>query len=433
MIKRKLFIISILLILFSAGFLSLARLSSGIDNEISISTLNSSSLDYTNATVISDSATPWNTGTSNSPKITIDISGTIHVVWEDTTDGAWGTDYEIMYASNSGSGWTNATVISDDGTNWNDGNSLESAIAVDSSGTIHVIWYDGTDGAWGTDYEIMYASNSGSGWTNATVISDDGTNWNDGNSEYPDIAVDSSGTIHVIWEDTTDGAWGTDYEIMYASNSGSGWTNATVISDDGTNWNDGTSEYPDIAVDSSGNIHVVWEDDTVGAWGTDVEIMYAFNNGSGWTKATVISDIHNGIIWNDGDSNKPTIAVDRSGTIHVVWYDLTDGAWGTDNEIMYASNSGSEWSLPYVISDDDTNWNDGNSEYPDIAIDNKGKAHVVWHDSTDGAWGTDIEIMYTSFTAFIPSSGGGISFGYTSIFLMIIGIVSVIVYTKKKL
>jgi len=111
-----------------------------------------------------------------------------------------------------------------------------------------VVWYDGTAGPWGTDYEIMYVNYSSSaGWSNATVISDgfEGTYWNDGSSYYPSIAVDNSGNVHVVWEDDTAGPWGTDYEIMYVNYSSSaGWSNATVISDGfgGVYWNDGNSQ-----------------------------------------------------------------------------------------------------------------------------------------------------------------------------------------------
>ena len=497
MIKRKLFIISILVILFSTSFFSLTSMSNGIDNEISSSSLKTSSLDYKNATIISDSAIPWNDGVSYDPKIAIDNSGTIHVVWEDYTVGAWGTDVEIMYASSSdGITWSNATVVSDDVTGWNDGSSYDTDIAVDKTRKIHVVWEDNTNGAWGTDTEIMYTSSSdGITWSNATVISDDGTlwnndgsynpsitvdktneihivwldytdgawgtdseimytsssdgitwsnatvisdsatPWNDQASQDPNIATDNSGTIYVVWEDNTDGTWGTDYEIMYTSSSdGITWSNATVISDDGTNWNDDSSYNPSIAINSTGNIHVVWYDYTDGDWGTDIEIMYASSiDGITWSKGIVISDLHNGIIWNDGASWEPSIAIDKTDKIHVVWYDYTPGLWGADSEIMYTSKIGTEWSLPYVISDDQTYWNDGDSYNLDITVDTNGKAYVVWEDDTNGAWGIDREIMFTSFTAFTPSSGGGISFGYTFIFFMIIGVISIIGYTKKKL
>ena len=495
MIKRKILFISIVVIIFSTGFFSLSSVSNGINNDIPTSTLKTSFLDYTNATVISDDGTNWNVGSSNNPAIVVGIDGKAHVVWQDSTDGLWGTDSEIMYASSiDGITWTNATAISDDISLWNDDSSFNPDIAIDKNNQIHVVWYDYTDGAWGIDTEIMYTSSvDGITWTNATIVSDDGTNWNNGSSIFAEIAVDITNQIHVVWEDETDGVWGIDVEIMYASNDGSGWTNATVISDDGTNWNDGYSNHPDIAVDKTGKINVVWSDNTDGAWGGDDEIMYSFNNGAGWSNVTIISD--DGILWNDGASYDPQLAIDNEGTIHVVWDDYTDGAWGIDTEIMYTSSvDGITWTNATIVSDDGTNWNNGLSIFAEIAVDTNeivhvvwqdytdgvwgidteimyslyngtewsnatvvsdgynetywnddssfdssiavskdGKAYIVWFDSTDGAWGTDTEIMYTSFSAFTPSSGGGISFGYTFIFFMIIGVISIIGYTKKKL
>ncbi|MHA1299099.1 MAG: hypothetical protein ACTSO9_06600 [Candidatus Helarchaeota archaeon] len=113
------------------------------------------------------------------------------------------------------SSWSKATVISDSRPPWNNDNSYNPSMAIDNNGVIHVVWYDETAGAWGTDYEIMYISYTASGWSNATVISDDSTGWNTGDSYYPSIAVDNNGIIHVAWTDNTAGSWGSDREIMY--------------------------------------------------------------------------------------------------------------------------------------------------------------------------------------------------------------------------
>jgi hypothetical protein len=62
--------------------------------------------------------------------------------------------------------------------------------------------------------------------------------------------------------------------------------NATVISDgygDNWGWNINNSDNSAIVIDDSGNLHVVWADDTPGKWGPgydfptnlDKEIMYA--------------------------------------------------------------------------------------------------------------------------------------------------------------
>jgi hypothetical protein len=73
--------------------------------------------------------------------------------------------------------------------------------------------------------------NSGK-WSKVTVISDDYTGWNNGTSGSPSIAIDNNGSIHVVWHDETAGIWNNgfgDYEIMHTNYTATGWSNATVI------------------------------------------------------------------------------------------------------------------------------------------------------------------------------------------------------------
>ncbi len=291
----------------------------------------------------------WNDGYSYVPSITIDKNDSIHVVWSDSTAGVWGlgTDYEIMYTKYSNvSGWSNATVISDGyaGVYWNDARSTYPKIKTDSSGGVHVVWQDESDGVWGTDIEIMYVSYTEAlGWSNITLISDgfSGIYWNDGESEEPSIVVDSNDIVHVVWQDNTPGVWGGDYEIMYSTLGAAGWSFPKVISDGymGVYWNIDDSKYPSINVDGLGNPHVVWSDHTDGVWGIDREIMYTkYSEETGWTLSKVISDGFMEAYWNTGDSNYPSIAYGNE-EMHIVWRDTTDGVWGTDYEIMYSNVS----------------------------------------------------------------------------------------------
>jgi hypothetical protein len=165
--------------------------------------------------VISDDTTGWNFDTSWKPAITIGIDGKVHVVWEDQTDGEWGADTEIMYVNYTAVGWSNATVISDDATGWNTGASYNPSIAIYSHVKVHVVWEDYTDGEWGTDTEIMYVNYTVAGWSNITVISDDPTGWNTGGSGYPCVIVDINGTVHVVWEDVIE-LLATESEILYS-------------------------------------------------------------------------------------------------------------------------------------------------------------------------------------------------------------------------
>ena len=395
--KYHLFQFIIFLTIILSLVISLASLSPCIDKRIKSSSIKLPE---------NDLEINWNNGESVHPDTMIDSLGGLHVVWEDYTNGIWGNDSEIMYISNSGSGWSNTTVISDDGTNWNNGSSSRPSIAVDNSEEIHIVWGDHTEGIWGIDSEIMYVSyTEGDGWSNATVISD-GYNdiyWNNGSSSRPSIAGDNTGKVHVVWEDYTDGFWGTDWEIMYVSHiDGFGWSNATVISDgyNSTYWNNDSSASPSIAVDNSGKIQVVWMDETNGIWGTDGEIMYCSStDGISWLNATVISD--DVTKWNNGAPYKSSIVIDNSGKIHVAWEENTYGVWGGgifDTEIMYtSSNDGLTWSNATVISDgyNGLYWNNGTSSSPSIAVDNSGKIHISWDDHAYGVWGNDKDIMYT--------------------------------------
>ena len=94
-----------------------------------------------------------------------------------------------LYAQIAQADWAPAKRLT-----WNSGYSWEPAVAVDSSGRVHVVWHDDTPG----NFEIYYkrSTDGGSTWTAPQRLS-----WNTVDSEFPDIAVDSSGHLHVVWHD----------------------------------------------------------------------------------------------------------------------------------------------------------------------------------------------------------------------------------------
>jgi len=105
-------------------------------------------------------------------------------------------------------------------------------------------------------------------WTATEVISTEST---DG-SDYPSLAVDPDGNIHVAWyEDTDYGGSGADRDIFYKAKIDGSWTTTEVISTESTD----PSYVPSLAVDPDGNIHVAWFDDTdYGGAGTDPDVFY---------------------------------------------------------------------------------------------------------------------------------------------------------------
>jgi hypothetical protein len=215
--------------------------------------------------------------------------------WEDNTPG----NHEIYYAKSTdeGSTWTANRRLT-----WTSGISEDAAAVVNSIGHLNLVWHDNTSGG----YEVYYrkSTDEGSTWTASRRLT-----WTSGVSECPALAVDSSDFPHMFWGDNTPG----DFEIYYRKSTDGG---VTWTANQRLTWNSGNSLNPAIAVDSSDFLHMFWEDDTPG----NFEIYYrkSLNGGAAWTA-------NQRLTWNSGNSLNPAIAVDASGNLHVVWEDATAG------------------------------------------------------------------------------------------------------------
>jgi hypothetical protein len=190
----------------------------------------------------------WTSGISQHPKLAVDSSGGLQVVWEDNNPGEY--NYEVYYkkSTNSGNTWSAAKRLS-----WTDGGSFRPVPAAGPSEDLHLVWYDENP----TPYEIYYkkSTDAGDSWAATRRLTFDS-----GGSEYPSLAVDGSGALHLVWE-------GLNGELTYrkSTDSGSTWTANQRLT-----WTTGLSWDPRIVADSSGNLHLVWEDNTPLSW----EIYY---------------------------------------------------------------------------------------------------------------------------------------------------------------
>jgi len=234
-------------------------------------------------------------GYSGNPAIAVELSGKLHAVWQDDSTG----NYEINYkkSPDGGATWTINKRLT-----WTSGASQNPDIAVDASGHIHAVWYDDIAG----NQEIFYAKSidNGATWTSGKRLS-----WNAGGSEAPGIEVDGSDNLHVIWRDDTPG----NEEIFYAksTDNGASWIAARRLT-----WTSGGSWSPDIFVDSSDNLNVVWYDNTSG--NGEIYHKKSQDGGATWTA-------NKRLTWNSANSYDPVIAVNSAGNIFVVFCDDTLG------------------------------------------------------------------------------------------------------------
>jgi len=299
----------------------------------------------------------YSSGTSFQPAIATDSSNNIHVVWDDDSPG----NREIFYkrSTDGGATWSAAKRLT-----YSLGFSMVPAIATDSSNNLHVAWMDDSPGNW----EIFYkrSTDGGTTWSPAKRLT-----YSSGSSYYPDIAIDLSNNINVVWQDDSPGNW----EIFYkrSTDGGTTWSAAKRLT-----YSSGYSGLPDIATDTSNNLHVVWYDYSPGNW----EIFYkrSTDGGTTWSAAKRLT-------YSSGYSSGPDIATDTSNNLHVVWYDYSPGNY----EIFYkrSTDGGATWSAAKRLT-----YSLGFSMVPAIATDSSNNFHVVWDDDSPGNW----EIFYKRST-----------------------------------
>jgi len=238
-------------------------------------------------------------GGSMCPAVAIGSGDNVHIVWQDSTPGDWEIHYKR--STDGGTTWGGARRLT-----WTDGESLNPAIA--SGDNVHIVWEDEAPG----NYEIYYkrSTDGGTTWGEAKRLT-----WTSAGSFAPATAMGTSGQVHVAWSDD---ATGND-EIYYrrSTDGGATWNGARRLT-----WTTGGSFAPAIAVDSSGQIHIAWHDDT--SLGNEIYYKRSADGGAAWSKIDRLT-------FNSGASENPAWAVDSADTLHLVWQDATPGNY----EIYY--------------------------------------------------------------------------------------------------
>ncbi|MFX0135528.1 MAG: hypothetical protein ACFFDN_17925 [Candidatus Hodarchaeota archaeon] len=351
---------------------------------------NAATKTWTTTVVVSTEST----GISQCPTIAVDGSGNVHVAWHDGTNyGGSDTDIDIFYKrwNATTKTWTVTEVVSTESTE----NSFYPTIAVDDSENVHVAWEDrGT----ATDWDILYKRWNGTAWNGYISATDVVSTESTTEACEPTIAVDSSGNVHLAWyDDTSYGDSGIDLDIFYKRWNGATWGGYINATDVVSTESNESSCHPTIAVDGLGNVHVAWEDLTnYGGSGTDYDIFYKRWNGATWGGYINATDV----VSTEGSktSNYPTIAVDGSGNVHVAW----EEAKGLNPNILYKRWNGATWS-GYINTTDVVSTESTSETFkPAIAVDGSGNVHVAWEDTTNYTdAGTDYDIFYKCFL--VPS------------------------------
>jgi hypothetical protein len=319
------------------------------------------------------------------PSIAVDQEN-VHIVWF----YFWGTPQvpgqsDIVYVNSNDAGqtWSNRQILSP-------GDPIDVQnpdIAVNGSDNIHMVWHD-TRGI--SNFEIIYCNSTDGGitWSDSKMISvDDGKN-----SEAPLIGVSNS-NIHVIWVDSRHSSESSppNTEIYYVRST-----------DGGITWDDGLGNVgverrltnapyasaPRGIVVTGNTIHVLWSDGRNGISRGDVYYKRSLDNGATWEDGLGNINQDRRITTNSTDHIASSIAVSGS-TIHTVWTD----AIGSNYYLYYrnSTDNGATWGAIKLLVGPFP----GTTYKPRLAAYNN-TVHIVWMDMRDD--GSTREIYYKNST-----------------------------------
>ena len=290
-------------------------------------------------------------GQSTGPAIAMDGQRTAHVVWAEGSTGS----AQVTYAQKSpGQPWSSPVAISAA-----PGLFSPPVIAVDNASVVHVLWATYAS----PGLEFYYTRKApGAGWSAPRVLIQDPSARSQGQLA---LAAACEGGVHLVWTN-----------CCTSSPSGRWWLTHARIASGGTvpesprtvGYSVATDPvYPAIAADAGCALHLVYND-WAGA-GTKWDLFYRKRRSSGtWTSPQNIARLAE-------DAHAPAIAVGPGDSLHVVWDNLVyNGDWRQD--IFYTGKApGQGWATPENVT------NSPPSYYwsaPVVAVDGSGTVHVVW-------------------------------------------------------
>jgi hypothetical protein len=326
-----------------------------------------------------------NEGLSSAPRVSIDNSGNINVVWKDEARGEW----QIYFRERNSNGeWGNIIELSD-----LEYESLDPDIVTDNNDNTHIVWEEYSDNG----ISILHKERNDSVWSESEELSSSGYNF------LPAICIDQSDNIYTswmgdfggisfrkkeseVWEERVDipGTMGGSNPMMYVENEGRvhivydhGKVFYVSSSDGGNTWedpveipNEGT--YYDWVADvvaTGGKVYVVW---TRSKYGEGVKGLYmAVRDTNGvWSEPERIPvaeiEPHYGTIESDGNY------------LYLTWCESVNG----QAEVYLAKKDiDGEWEEPINVSNTPTN---SITRGYDIA---NGIAYIAWYEKlTNGNW-----------------------------------------------
>ncbi|MDI6807848.1 MAG: T9SS type A sorting domain-containing protein [Candidatus Eisenbacteria bacterium] len=302
------------------------------------------------------------TGLAVDPVTALSPNESLFIFWRDRRSGSYS---DIYHRSLSVAGvWDNSDTM------LVRLSSVSSALTAtsDSDGNIFLLWTDS-----GEVWQRIYCKRrfSSTGWEAGDICVSE--NPGGSTSAAPSAASDKLGNVYVVWADDRAGNWEI-YCRAYMKDVGWEAQPRRITTANGISTN------PSVACDGIGNVHVVWSDNRGGPFA-----IYYKKKSLGapqWGRDRVFSK-------GTGDAGNPTVAADENGGVFVAWEDSRNLGIGTEIYFRAFTADGG-------LDPDDTRItvNYGTSWSPSLSLDGSGSLHLVWADNSEG----NLEIYYAKGT-----------------------------------
>lgn len=255
-------------------------------------------------------------GGAFAPRVALDSSETVNIVWADTKDGPGKALF--IRSTDLGRTFTEPLDISRSA-----GAAFDPEIAIDPSDAINVAWQDTAPGT----SVIMFSrsTDGGQSFSQPKRIST-GT----GAATEAAIATDAAGRISVTWVDESPG----HAEAYYArsTNGGASFSDPVNVS----NFPNGDIHKPTVVIFQN-TVYVAFQNgDLFGEEAIknrQVFLSRSLDAGVSFEEPAQVSSANN----STGRAHSPAMVVDSRGVLHIVWIDSS--LIGNDEGLLFYSNS----------------------------------------------------------------------------------------------